>query len=225
MHRTLAQARLAQGITVGWMLVEGVIAVGAGVVAHSVALTAFGFDSFIELFSAAVVLRRVLERSESEERGSPNRRRTGRVPPGWVGSLPPCCLYRRLCRGRSAPAAPAGTVTCWHRSHRGFDRDHDCALEVAFEPRRSPRQSGPTRRRSLLSGVPVYGDRDTCGTSTQRPVRMVVGRPDRRCGFDLVDPRRSERGPRGSIFVVFGQFPRRSRQVAEPKRQWDVFAL
>jgi len=52
------------------MLVEGVIAVGAGLVAHSVALTAFGFDSFIELFSAAVVLRRVLERSEAEERGS-----------------------------------------------------------------------------------------------------------------------------------------------------------
>ena len=69
-QRTLAQARIAQGITVAWMLVEGVIAIGAGVVAHSVALTAFGLDSFIELFSAAVVLRRVLERSESEERGS-----------------------------------------------------------------------------------------------------------------------------------------------------------
>lgn len=67
---TLAQARLAQGITVAWMLIEGVIAVGAGLAAHSVALTAFGFDSFIELFSAAVVLRRVLERSESEERDS-----------------------------------------------------------------------------------------------------------------------------------------------------------
>jgi len=52
------------------MVIEGGVAVGAGVVAHSVALTAFGFDSFIELFSAAVVLRRVLERSESEERGS-----------------------------------------------------------------------------------------------------------------------------------------------------------
>jgi divalent metal cation (Fe/Co/Zn/Cd) transporter len=52
------------------MLVEGVAAVAAGLAAHSVALTAFGFDSFIELFSAAVVLRRVLERSESEERGS-----------------------------------------------------------------------------------------------------------------------------------------------------------
>ena len=57
-------------LTVAWMVVEGAVAVGAGVVAHSVALTAFGFDSFIELFSAAVVVRRLLERSADEERGS-----------------------------------------------------------------------------------------------------------------------------------------------------------
>jgi divalent metal cation (Fe/Co/Zn/Cd) transporter len=66
----LRQARIAQTLTVGWMLIEGAIAVAAGVIAHSVALTAFGFDSFIELFSAAVVLRRLLERSADEERGS-----------------------------------------------------------------------------------------------------------------------------------------------------------
>jgi divalent metal cation (Fe/Co/Zn/Cd) transporter len=66
----LRQARVAQALTVAWMVIEGGVAVAAGVVAHSVALTAFGFDSFIELFSAAVVLRRVLERSEDEERGS-----------------------------------------------------------------------------------------------------------------------------------------------------------
>jgi divalent metal cation (Fe/Co/Zn/Cd) transporter len=66
-------ARLAQSVTVGWMLIEGLIAVGAGVAAHSVALTAFGFDSFIELFSSAVVLRRVLQRTEDEERGSLTR--------------------------------------------------------------------------------------------------------------------------------------------------------
>lgn len=66
----LRQARVAQTLTVGWMLIEGAVAVAAGVIAHSVALTAFGFDSFIELFSAAVVLRRVLERSADEERGS-----------------------------------------------------------------------------------------------------------------------------------------------------------
>ncbi len=66
----LQQARLAQWITVGWMVVEGAIAIGAGVAAHSVALTAFGADSCVELFSSIVVLRRLMERSETEERGS-----------------------------------------------------------------------------------------------------------------------------------------------------------
>src|SRR5579872_1488218 len=61
---------MAQLLTVGWMVIEGTIAIGAGIAAHSVALTAFGVDSGIELFSSAVVLRRLLQRSETEERGS-----------------------------------------------------------------------------------------------------------------------------------------------------------
>jgi divalent metal cation (Fe/Co/Zn/Cd) transporter len=81
----LRQARVAQTVTLGWMLIEGVVAVGAGILAHSVALTAFGLDSFIELFSAAVVLRRLLERSEVEERGSrtPGERTASRLV-GWA---------------------------------------------------------------------------------------------------------------------------------------------
>jgi divalent metal cation (Fe/Co/Zn/Cd) transporter len=66
----LQQARLAQWMTVGWMVIEGAIAIGAGIAAHSVALTAFGVDSGIELFSSIVVLRRLLQRSAGEERGS-----------------------------------------------------------------------------------------------------------------------------------------------------------
>src|SRR5579864_4342764 len=66
----LEQARLAQWTTVGWMVVEGVMAIAAGVAARSVALTAFGVDSGIELFSSIVVLRRLLQRSETEERGA-----------------------------------------------------------------------------------------------------------------------------------------------------------
>ena len=67
------------------MLVEGSIAVGAGVVAHSLALTGFGIDSFIELFSAAVVLHRLLERTAGEERGSLSggERRASRLV-GWA---------------------------------------------------------------------------------------------------------------------------------------------
>ncbi|HXC78470.1 MAG TPA: cation transporter [Candidatus Acidoferrum sp.] len=66
----LQQARLAQMLTVGWMVIEAAIAIGAGLVAHSVALTAFGVDSGVELFSSVVVLNRLVQRSESEERGS-----------------------------------------------------------------------------------------------------------------------------------------------------------
>jgi len=67
------------------MLIEGAVAVGAGLLAHSVALTAFGFDSFIELFSAAVVFRLLLQRSAMEERGSrtAGERRASRLV-GWA---------------------------------------------------------------------------------------------------------------------------------------------
>lgn len=36
-------------VTVAWMLVEAVVAIGAGVLARGVLLTAFGIDSVIEL--------------------------------------------------------------------------------------------------------------------------------------------------------------------------------
>lgn len=46
-------------ITVGWMTVEAAVAIGAGVVAHSLLLTAFGIDSVIELASAGVLIWRL----------------------------------------------------------------------------------------------------------------------------------------------------------------------
>jgi divalent metal cation (Fe/Co/Zn/Cd) transporter len=63
----LAQARLAQVLTLGWMLVEGAIAVVAGLMAGSVALTAFGIDSAIELFTAGLVLRHLLKHEEGAD--------------------------------------------------------------------------------------------------------------------------------------------------------------
>lgn len=85
LRRPLKQARIAQALTVAWMLVEGSVAIGAGIMAHSIALTAFGFDSLIEIFTAAVVLRRVLQRTAEEERGSltPGERTASRLV-GWA---------------------------------------------------------------------------------------------------------------------------------------------
>jgi divalent metal cation (Fe/Co/Zn/Cd) transporter len=47
------------GITVVWMSIEAVLAIGAGIYARSVLLTAFGFDSVIELISGGTLLWRL----------------------------------------------------------------------------------------------------------------------------------------------------------------------
>lgn len=46
-------------ISVVWMVVEGAVAIGAGIAAGSLLLTAFGIDSVIELVSGAVLLWRL----------------------------------------------------------------------------------------------------------------------------------------------------------------------
>ncbi|HEV8403369.1 MAG TPA: cation transporter [Candidatus Limnocylindrales bacterium] len=71
---TVAEARgalLRRGLrleylTVGWNIVEGLIAVGAGVAAGSIALIGFGVDSFVETISGAVLIWRL----SAEARGT-----------------------------------------------------------------------------------------------------------------------------------------------------------
>lgn len=50
--------RLEQ-LSITWMLAEAAVAVTAGIIAGSLALTSFGFDSIIELVSATLVLGRL----------------------------------------------------------------------------------------------------------------------------------------------------------------------
>ena len=57
-------------ITVVWMAVEAVVAIAAGIAARSVLLTAFGFDSVIELISGGTLLWRL----SSEARGATSER-------------------------------------------------------------------------------------------------------------------------------------------------------
>ena len=47
---------LLEYFTIGWNLLEGAIAVSAGIVAGSPSLVGFGFDSFIESTSGATLL-------------------------------------------------------------------------------------------------------------------------------------------------------------------------
>lgn len=62
--------RMLQLVTIAWMWVELSVALIAGIRAHSVALTAFGADSGIELLSAFIVLRRFASGSISERRAA-----------------------------------------------------------------------------------------------------------------------------------------------------------
>jgi len=63
--------------TVGWNVIEGVVAIGAGIIAGSVALIGFGVDSSIEVISALGLLWRLRkagpEATVAEESGAERR--------------------------------------------------------------------------------------------------------------------------------------------------------
>jgi len=55
----ISRAFTLEYFTIAWMLVEAVVAIGSGLVAHSITLIAFGADSVIELISAFVLIWRL----------------------------------------------------------------------------------------------------------------------------------------------------------------------
>lgn len=56
----LRRGLLLEYVTVGWNVLEGIVAVGAGLAAGSIALIGFGVDSFVETISGAVIIWRLL---------------------------------------------------------------------------------------------------------------------------------------------------------------------
>lgn len=64
--KSVHRALQLEYLTVGWNIVEGVVAVTAAVIAGSVAILAFGIDSFVECASALVMIWRL--RAERDQR-------------------------------------------------------------------------------------------------------------------------------------------------------------
>jgi divalent metal cation (Fe/Co/Zn/Cd) transporter len=58
--------RLLSYLTIGWNSLEGIIAIGAGVIVGSIALVGFGFDSVIEVLSGVIILWRLMSGERRE---------------------------------------------------------------------------------------------------------------------------------------------------------------
>jgi cation diffusion facilitator family transporter len=74
LHR---QGLRLEWFTVAWNVVEGVVAIGAGLATGSVSLVGFGADSFIEVISAVALLWRLRKagpRASVEEHGEAEKR-------------------------------------------------------------------------------------------------------------------------------------------------------
>lgn len=67
--QNVRRGRSLEYLTIGWNLLEAIIAIGAGLVAGSIALVGFGLDSVIEVSSGATLLWRLhLDAPEKRER-------------------------------------------------------------------------------------------------------------------------------------------------------------
>src|SRR4026207_1025581 len=66
-HRHVTRGRWLAYLTIIWNSLEGIIAVGAGLLAGSIALVGFGVDSVIEVSSGAIILWRLFSGAHREE--------------------------------------------------------------------------------------------------------------------------------------------------------------
>ena len=80
----IQQAFRLEWLTVAWMAIEALVAIGSGAIAGSLMLTAFGLDSVIELFSAGVLIWRLRDELRHGEEFS---RRAERIASRTGGAL------------------------------------------------------------------------------------------------------------------------------------------
>jgi divalent metal cation (Fe/Co/Zn/Cd) transporter len=88
-RETLIQRALRlEVLTLGWMTIEAAVAIGSGIIAHSLTLMAFGADSVIELLSAAVLLWRLrVELRQGERFPETIEHRAARLAAGLLFAL------------------------------------------------------------------------------------------------------------------------------------------
>lgn len=73
-----------ESVSIGWMIIEGAVALVAGILARSVLLTAFGLDSVIELVSGGILLWRLAVEASG---GSLDRVASAERRAAWVTGI------------------------------------------------------------------------------------------------------------------------------------------
>src|SRR3981189_3324079 len=71
---TVHRGRRLEWFTIGWNAIGGLVAVVAGVMAHSISLVGFGIDSFIEVTSGSILLWRMSVDADESRRERNERR-------------------------------------------------------------------------------------------------------------------------------------------------------
>lgn len=64
----IRRGRILEYFTIGWNLVEAVVAIGSGALTGSIALIGFGVDSLIESLSGSILLWRLADESDEREK-------------------------------------------------------------------------------------------------------------------------------------------------------------
>ncbi len=102
-------------LTIGWNLVEGVVAVGAALAAGSVALLGFGLDSFVETASGGIIVWRLVaeQRAQDHDRIEAVERRAQRLIAASLIGLAAYITYdavTTLLAGERPQASPLGVA-------------------------------------------------------------------------------------------------------------------
>jgi len=113
--RVVRRGRRLEFFTITWNVVEGLVAVIAGVAAGSISLLGFGIDSFIEVTSGAALLWRISVDAD-EKRREMNERLALRVVGLCFLALAVCVAYESigdLIRRRTPePSIPGIVLAC-----------------------------------------------------------------------------------------------------------------
>lgn len=102
-------------LTVGWNLVEGVVAIAAALAAGSIALLGFGLDSFVETASGGIMVWRLVaeQRAQDHERIEALERRAQRLIAASLVGLAAYITYdavTTLLAGERPQASPLGVA-------------------------------------------------------------------------------------------------------------------